>query len=101
MIVIVVEVDEHQHQRKGYSCECEITRMKQIYLDWSIEQGRMLFIRYNPDSYESSYGKELTTRLIRHVPEVPEPGLKVLYLFYDGFSPLSEDMEHINPYVRN
>jgi len=30
---IVVEVDEFQHQRQTYSCECEITRMKQIFMD--------------------------------------------------------------------
>ena len=27
---IIVEVDEFQHKKKDYSCECEITRMKQL-----------------------------------------------------------------------
>lgn len=46
---IVLEVDEEQHIRRGYSCECEVTRMKQIYYDVGVQN--LLFIRYNPDGY--------------------------------------------------
>jgi hypothetical protein len=104
--VIVLEVDEHQHQRKNYSCQCEITRMKQIYFDWGIEHGKMLFIRFNPDDYKSlkdtpmviSKRLDYLTRFIRSVPKMDHTGLKVLYLFYDGFTFDAEDTDYINPY---
>jgi hypothetical protein len=49
---IIVEVDEHQHQ--SYSCECEQTRMIQIYQDFGGIP--ILFIRYNPDNYIDNKG---------------------------------------------
>ena len=100
--------DEFQHQRSSYSCSCEITRMKEIYFDIGIDNGKVLFIRYNPDKYTPSYGKEFATpqrldHLTKHIKsfataDLMTPGLKVLYLFYDGFTQLTEEVDVINPY---
>jgi hypothetical protein len=105
--IVMIEVDEHQHQRSTYSCECEVTRMRQIYFDWGVEHGNMTFIRYNPDSYKPSYGnpfnqadrEEWLIKYLRSYKPLAEPGLHVLYLFYDGFTELAAEWEHINPYV--
>jgi len=104
--IVVIEVDEHQHQRSTYSCECEITRMRQIYFDWGVEGGKMTFIRYNPDTYKPSYGVEFNQArredwLIKllHGYKTPErPGIYVIYLFYDGFTELNAEWEHAEPY---
>ena len=89
----ILEVDENQHCNKTYSCECELTRMKQIYYDCGVEH--LLFIRYNPDSYKTLSGKrmELNKReefLIKYLKEIINweksvINLGVVYLFYDGF----------------
>src|SRR5690606_3017529 len=88
--LIIVEVDEYQHRRKTYPCECEISRMKQIYHDLGIEHCKLLFIRYNPDKYQPSYGTEFTPQqrldyLIKYIRDYDfkEPGIQVVYLFYD------------------
>jgi len=106
---IIIEVDEFQHNRKSYSCECEITRMKQIYFDIGIEQGKILFIRYNPDVYKPSYGDTFTTNeklnsLIRtvnyYLNNEINNYLEVLYLFYDGYTQLTPEIDIINPYEK-
>jgi hypothetical protein len=103
---IVLEVDEFQHQRSNYPCECEITRMKQIYHDIGLEDLRLLFIRYNPDKYQPSYGSEYSNlRKLKHLVEyiqhikTIEVGLTVTYMFYNGFTQLQEESEKINPYA--
>ncbi len=116
---IIVEVDEHQHNRKTYPCECEITRMKQIYFDCGVE--RLLFVRYNPDSFKTFEGDAVNPRtqcvskarrqdlLVKYVKE--ELGrefrqdrevftLGVIYLFYDGFSAQAMEIEKIDPYAK-
>ena len=102
---IIIEVDEYQHQRQTYSCECEIVRMKQIFMD--IGTQKVLFIRYNPDSYKPSYGNEFSTidkldSLVRTVKqyqkEMPEKCLTILYLFYNGYTQLTPEIDIINPY---
>ena len=104
---IIIEVDEFQHNKKSYSCECEIIRMKQIYFDIGIEYGKVLFIRYNPDTYKQSYGSIFTTNekldsLIRTIKKYQKNEidnyLEVLYLFYDGYSQLEPEIDIINPY---
>ena len=106
--IIIIEVDEFQHNKKSYSCECEITRMKQIYFDIGIEQGKILFIRYNPDVYKPSYGDTFTTNeklnsLIRtvnyYLNNEIDNYLEVLYLFYDGYTQLTPEIDIINPYL--
>ena len=89
---IVLETDEHQHNRKTYSCECEITRMKQIYQD--VGEQNMLFVRYNPDSYKCVSGKpydklkrqEYLVKYINGMINTDYSGLGVVYLFYDYFT---------------
>ncbi len=107
LCTIVLEVDEFQHDRKSYSCECEIARMKQIYFDLGLEYGKVFFIRYNPDPYTPSYGGQFNSKqrleyLLKYIntfkAEDMQTGLKVLYLFYDGFSQLTEDSDYIDPY---
>ncbi len=97
---IIIEVDEHQHNRKNYSCECEISRMKEIYFD--IGEPNLLFIRYNPDSYKTSSGSSFIKRrrheyLIKTINEIESfSGLGVSYLFYDLFT--HHYIEVIDPY---
>ena len=100
---IVLEIDENQHNRKNYPCECEITRMKQIYFDEGVNN--LLFIRYNPDKYKNIPGQKIYkplerhTYLIKYLKELEEytHNLGVVYLFYDGFINPPE-IEVIDPY---
>ncbi len=102
--VIVLEVDEHQHS-KGYPCACELSRMKQIYMDLGYE--KVLFIRYNPDEYVSV--DEMIPDIKRHAILIKvlknkmkmteiEWNLASIYLFYDGFTKSSIDTEIFDPY---
>ena len=102
---IVLEIDEHQHSRKNYTCECEITRMKQIYFDVGTEV--LLYIRYNPDKYSSSYGNifsqtrrhEFLVKFIEeYICERPAPNCSVVYLFFDGFTHVDIEEEDLDPY---
>lgn len=101
---IVLEVDEFQHQRKSYACECEITRMKQIYYDIGLENCKLLFIRYNPDDYKPVYGNVFATvqrlDLTKYLNNVPhlKSDINVLYLFYDGFTQLAPETEYLDPH---
>ena len=91
--IIVIECDEFQHQHKSYPCECEITRMKQIYFDLfkldgskdeKIRDGpedacaagnydndekinKLLFIRYNPDQYLSEFPQISTIKRLEYL----------------------------------
>ena len=90
---IILEVDENQHKRKNYPCDCEITRMKQIYQDVGCEY--LLFIRYNPDNYISLSNKpwpdikrhEYLVKIINsYINNKPKDNISVIYLFYDHFT---------------
>jgi arsenate reductase-like glutaredoxin family protein len=103
---IVLEVDENQHNRTTYTCECEIARMKKIYFDIGTEN--LLYVRYNPDKYTSTYGKEfsdhkrhdyLIQKLRKYLTEKPEYPCTVIYLFYDGFTHLDPEEEVLDPYA--
>ena len=94
---IIIEVDEFQHRRNNYPCECETTRMKQIYTDLGSEY--LLFIRYNPDNYATSDNKpwpsnkrhEYLIKLINgYLPNRPTDNISVVYLFYDHFTNSNE-----------
>lgn len=100
---IIIEIDEFQHKTKTYSCECEIIRMKEIYLD--CEKPNLLFIRYNPDTYKpigdiKYNNKEREKILLKYLQERIEKndffGLNVVYLFFDGFSINSIEIEKIS-----
>jgi hypothetical protein len=92
---IILECDEFQH--RSNSCECEIIRMKQIYLDHGIEY--LLFIRYNPDKYQSptaqvslAMREKMLMCCIRHYQKHrPKYKLGVIYLYYDGFVEVEEE----------
>lgn len=103
---IILEVDEHQHNRKTYTCECEITRMKQIYHDEGVEN--LLFIRYNPDDYKPITGVQMTVKsredylikyLKKQMAELTFKGLGAVYLFYDGFErTIAPEIDLFDPY---
>jgi len=103
---IIVEVDEFQHKRNTYPCECEITRMKQIYFDCGVEH--LLFIRYNPDNYKVLEGgkpitpiqrKKLLIKIIKEQFDQKDvENLGVMYLFYDGYISGSSEIEDIKVY---
>lgn len=98
---IVVEVDEFQHRRKNYSCDCEMTRMKQIYYD--IGETNVLFVRYNPDYYNPLREKVCEPKqreecLVKHIKKASEEGVEgfcILYLYYDGYDDDIQDMTKI------
>jgi len=103
---IILEVDEEQH--RYYNCSCESSRMKNIY--HSNGESNMTFIRYNPDEYKPAYGSVLAQSkrhdLLKKIlieecnaPEDRSHGIKVVYLFYDGFSELNLHVDWINPYL--
>lgn len=104
---IILEVDEYQHNRKTYPCSCEITRMKEIYFDCGVEN--LLFIRYNPDSYLSLEGYAKPERALQRqeflikflqeqLADKKFEHLGVVYLYYDGFSRQSIEIESLDPY---
>ena len=106
-IPIIIEVDENQHLRSGYSCECEITRMKQIYFDYGAPF--MIFIRYNPDKYKPLDGTSMlsATKRMNYLAKTInkhfqrkkiKKAIKVIYLFYDGFVRTDIETDYINPY---
>ena len=104
--MIILEVDEFQHIRTNYTCECEITRMKQIYMDCGVKN--LLFIRYNPDSYKSTVSKfktpkrkEYLLKFLKEKIEIEDINfiLGSVYLFYDGFTPSSVEIEKVDPYA--
>jgi len=101
---IVLEVDEDKHRKNTYTCECEISRMKEIY--YACKKPKLLFIRYNPDKYISYgvriFGQEDKEKyLINYVKNrlfnepIKNNGLYVIYLFYDGFLPDEPEIEEI------
>lgn len=102
---IVLEVDEHQHNRKNYLCECETTRMKQIYHDIGMEN--VFYIRYNPDKYKPIEGRQVSdskrhdmlVKIVKkYIEKKPQHSCSVIYLFYDGFVPTVLEEEELDPY---
>jgi len=51
---VCVEVDENQH--KAYNLDCEIPRMINIF--HAIGMSKMIFVRFNPDSFVDKYYKK-------------------------------------------
>jgi hypothetical protein len=107
--MVIVEVDEYQHNSR--SGECEITRMKQITYNYALP---CVFIRYNPDNYESeTKGKDeedisqssgesniiprlkVLQKYVQYcISNIPDKFSKVVYLFYDGYRYNKEDMTY-------
>ena len=55
--VIIIEVDENQHT--AYDCSCENKRLMEISKD--INHRKLIFIRFNPDSYKTSENKTINS----------------------------------------
>ena len=55
--IVIVEVDENQHQ--DYDCSCENKRLMEISQD--LGHRPVVFIRFNPDEYETSDGVKITS----------------------------------------
>ena len=55
--IIIMEVDENKHI--GYECSCENKRLMQLSQD--LHHRPIVFIRFNPDSYEGADGKRVTS----------------------------------------
>jgi hypothetical protein len=103
---IIIEVDEHQHSRKIYSKDCEISRMREIYM--ANGERYLTFIRFNPNGYRDKTGKIIQIHkkrydyLLKYLKEIktqiPTEHLTCVYLFYDGFESTRPDIEIISPY---
>lgn len=93
---VIVEVDENQHL--GRSCECEQTRMINI---WQSLAMPTFFIRYNPDTYKKPGGrkrcdhesqtkrhhklKEWIDYALSHNPHDNGNAVEVVHLFFDSY----------------
>ena len=106
--IVILECDEHQH--KDRQCSCEQTRM--VNISQSYGGVPVYFLRWNPDNYTSVDGKlpdaiskrhKLVADFIRDIRdnavELPKGLLSVLYLYYDGWTNLSDvEWTVITPY---
>ena len=89
--VVILEVDEDQHRSRP--CECEQTRM--INVSEALRAPHTLWIRYNPDAFQSPEARAWGSRAKRHsllqrwlrwALEAPlEHTIGAMYLFFDGF----------------
>jgi hypothetical protein len=53
--ILIVEIDENQH--KNYNKQCEINRINELFIGFA--NRKIIFIRFNPDSYINKNGKEI------------------------------------------
>ena len=104
---VIVEIDEFQHS--NYEKGCDISRMKAITFSLGMP---VFFIRYNPDEYKDSSDKkgkilkgkreDILLQWVRYAidlsPENDEDYLRVMYLFYDGFSVSDNNIKIIDIY---
>ena len=96
--IIIIECDEHQH--KNITCECEQARM--INICQSLGGIPTYFIRWNPDAYESESKRiesvsdrqktlaDYIDCVFKEKIALPENLLSVCYMYYDGWSNLTE-----------
>ena len=97
--IVILECDEHQH--KDRQCVCEQTRM--VNISQSYGGMPVYFLRWNPDNYTSVDGKLPDPVVKRHkivadyirdirdnVVELPKALLSVFYMYYDGWTNVSE-----------
>lgn len=108
--VVIIEVDEDQHRYSTYTPECEERRINELFLDNQFRP--IVFIRFNPDSYENNSGivnspwtyynnvihvpisnknkwnqrlDYLKERMEYHIQNIPSEKIMNDYLYYDGF----------------
>jgi hypothetical protein len=55
--VIIVEIDENQH--RDYDCSCQNKRIMELSQD--MDHRPIVFIRFNPDEYETDSGTNITS----------------------------------------
>ena len=89
---VVLEYDEYQHKHSGYTTECELVRMKNLYYALGFE--RCAFVRFNPDEYinenkvtnthETERYDVLFDTLNESMSIPPSNNAEIVYLFYDG-----------------
>ena len=98
--IVILECDEHQHQDR--QCLCEQTRM--VNIGQSFGGIPVYFIRWNPDDYspesdrkspeEIAKRHKLVGDLIRDIQKgkhtLPKALVSALYMYYDGWSSLSD-----------
>jgi hypothetical protein len=97
--IVVIEVDEYQHKR--ISKEDEILRMRKIYSNIiQADKERVIFIRFNPDTYSTdgvTRRTNMETRLntlgyiLDNIDEYKSNSLlSAVYLFYNGHADIDE-----------
>ncbi len=94
--LLCIETDEHQHKR--YDKKDEEDRYNDIYIGG--HSGKLIFIRFNPDSYTSSKGikknptigtrlLQLKEEIMRQINRIEEGDnedlLEIIKLYYDGY----------------
>jgi len=104
---VIIEIDEDQHS--SYEKQCEISRMKEITFAVGMP---VFFVRYNPDDYKDSHNKkskitkakreEILLQWVKYTMKTPPNNenefLRVVYLFYDGFSENDKNIKYIDMY---
>jgi hypothetical protein len=109
---IIIECDEYQHlgNKADYTCRCEILRMNQIYFDLfdttSVSENKVLFIRFNPDEYESDDTRATMDERLGQLYNLIstfdfddlDGYLGIKYLFYDQHAD-NANIDIINPYI--
>jgi hypothetical protein len=93
--LLCVETDEYQHKR--YNATDEEIRYDDLYL---IHSGKFIFIRFNPDKYINSDGKQMDTPIKKRMPDLEAEVnkqiarildeennelLEIVHLFFDGY----------------
>ncbi len=104
--VVILEVDENQHG--GYVSECERIRMINIF--YSFGGMKVIFIRYNPDTFKKNSVKQevsdnrrhdILTRWLRYLIEMEiedrnDNFLQAIYLYYDEFDETNVELRKIS-----
>jgi hypothetical protein len=79
-VLVAVEVDERQH--KGYDKEDEEMRITEILHNIGVDK-KMVFIRFNPDSYKVD-GKSKRTAMDKRYIALKEQITEVLGFLHSG-----------------
>ncbi len=96
---MIVECDENQHRHSNYTPTCEWGRMDEM-LD-EFKEGKVVFVRWNPDRYTVSKGekrksreerlKMLVNMLVYLAQNPPSDHIAIYYMFYDRDNPIVAD----------
>lgn len=78
--LFVIEVDEHQH--RGYDIEDEKSRINEILHNIGLDK-KMVFIRYNPDTYKVDSKRKITSVEDR-LKTLKDTVVEILEILYDN-----------------